>query len=112
MYCRYCGEQIEEGKNYCKACGKPIEDNSSVAEKLDKIEYVIGLLVICIGIKSPILCIILWVLNRKKYPVIAYKATIGIALGILVSCIRLLPILASPTGFVILIATLINSLAP
>lgn len=31
MYCRYCGNKIEDGDKYCSRCGKPILDNSVIS---------------------------------------------------------------------------------
>ena len=34
IFCRYCGQQFDEGESFCKNCGKPYEEKSQFFENL------------------------------------------------------------------------------
>jgi len=33
MYCRYCGERLNEGTSFCTRCGKPVQEQTGNRER-------------------------------------------------------------------------------
>ena len=78
MYCKNCGQQIEDNAKWCTSCGAS-QDVEAVAEKpADKGGFLWGLLGCCI----PLVGLILFLVWKDNKPKTAKSAGIGAIVGV------------------------------
>lgn len=55
MFCKYCGNQVEDNSKFCRACGKNLESNISQSNTKIQLHWILIFVAIGLGLLSLLL---------------------------------------------------------
>ena len=75
MYCKYCGQPIDDDSVFCNACGKRFDDSQSLHDDSSNIGFAI------LGFFLPIVGLVIFLIYESNRPKRAKSVMKGVLIG-------------------------------
>lgn len=81
MYCKFCGQQIDDSAAFCPVCGKQLKESSAVVEDAPNLGMAL------LGFFIPIVGLVMYFVLEKTEPLKAKSAGKGALISVIVSAV-------------------------